>query len=95
MNSTIQCLYRIPELRQGLQQLPPETQPAGAFHPSAKRLAEGAKDLFAVSFCQQTLHTRKMSSVRLRISLVSIRLLSVGLLNAWLKVEGLCQRSES
>lgn len=49
MNSTVQCLFRIPELRQSLQQLAPEMQSSGAFHPSAKRLAEGAKDLFAVS----------------------------------------------
>ena len=48
MNSTLQCLYRIPDLRAALQQLQPGSQGMG-YQATPKRLAEGAKDLFAVS----------------------------------------------
>lgn len=46
MNSTVQCLYRIPELRQSLQQL--DAQPAGPGGVAARKLALAARDLFAV-----------------------------------------------
>lgn len=48
MNSTLQCLYRIPDLRTALQQLQPGSQGMG-YQATPQRLAEGAKDLFAVS----------------------------------------------
>jgi hypothetical protein len=47
MNSTLQCLYRIPDLRHALQQLVPGGTGMG-YDATPKLLAEGAKDLFAV-----------------------------------------------
>lgn len=68
MNSTLQCLYRIPDLRTALQQL----QPGGAgmgYQATPKRLAEGAKDLFAVSPINSVplrFHVAKPGRLRLR-----------------------------